>query len=107
MDVLKFFLGAFFALGGLTISLFHSHDGRTPGFVFLLIVLSVGQALLAGGFLAGARHRGAQQNRLFSGFTEFKELWSFGSYNPEITNAGAFILVSIGINLFIANFIGL
>lgn len=107
MDVLKFFLGAFFALGGFNIIMFHSHVGRTPGLSILLIVLCIINSYLAGAFLAGARHRGLKKNKLMSGFSEYKEPWSIGGYNPEITNAGAFFLITLCINLIIANFIGL
>ncbi|HCF62806.1 MAG TPA: hypothetical protein DEU93_00405 [Chitinophagaceae bacterium] len=107
MDVIKFFIGAFFAIGGFNIILFHSHEGRTPGFAILLIVLCIINAFFAGAFLAGARHRGVKRNQLLSGFSEYKEPWSIGSFNPEITNAGAFFLITLCINLIIANLIGL
>ncbi|HRO18522.1 MAG TPA: hypothetical protein PLU07_10045 [Ferruginibacter sp.] len=106
MDILKFFIGGFFACGGLIIPVFHSHIGRTTELVFILCAMSIVNGFLAGGFLAGTRDRGEQQKKLLSGFAQYREPWSIGGYNPEITNAGAFFLITLCINLVIANFIG-
>ncbi|HRO18601.1 MAG TPA: hypothetical protein PLU07_10445 [Ferruginibacter sp.] len=106
MDILKFFIGAFFALGGIIIPAFHSHVGRSRELIATLFILSILNAFLAGGFLSGARDRGEQQKRLLSGFAQYREPWSIGGEKPEITNAGAFLLITLCINLLISNLIG-
>lgn len=105
MDILKFFIGAFFAFGGIIVPVFHSHEDRSRELIFGLLLLSLVNAFLAGGFLAGTRDRGDKKKSLFSGFYQYKNPWSIGGHNPEITNAGAFLLITLAINLAISNFI--
>lgn len=102
MDVLKFFIGAFFLL--LNVIIFDGAE-RTREVQTGIVLASIFNAFFAGGFLAGALDRGDKRKRLFSGFSQYRKPWSIGGNNPEITNTGGMFLISLCIIALYSNFL--
>lgn len=102
MDILKFFIGAFFLM--LNIIIFDGAE-RTREVQTGIVLLSILNAFIAGGFLAGARDRGRDKNRLLSGFSGYRKAWSIGGERPEISNAGGMFLISLCIIALYSNFL--
>lgn len=104
LSYIQFLIGAFFTFN-LPLVIYYADAviERDREFAFTILIWSVINAIIAGGMFAGIL---SKQKGLLTGFLEYRDPWSIGNGDPQITNAGAFLLITLVVNLGVGNFLG-